>query len=48
MGFSILLPIMNLNSSFLNRVIKSVFSKNITFSGRKYIWDYALNLHFNG
>lgn len=45
MGFSILLPIMNLNSSFLNRVIKSVFSKNITFSGRKYIWDYALN-HF--
>lgn len=43
--FSALLPIINFNSKFLNNVIGGVFNKNISFSGRRYIWDYALS-HF--
>lgn len=43
--FSTLLPLMNLNSGFINKVIGGIFHKNISFSGRKYIWDYALS-HF--
>lgn len=45
MSFSILIPVLNLNSGFINDAINSVFGKNITFSGRKYIWNYALS-HF--
>lgn len=43
--FSVLLPLINFNSSFLNSLIGEVFHKNISFSGRRYIWDYALS-HF--
>ena len=43
--FSSLLPIINFNSSILNSIVGGVFNKNISFSGRRYIWDYALS-HF--
>jgi exopolysaccharide production protein ExoQ len=42
-AFSGLLPIINIDSSILNKIIVEVFNKNISFSGRRYIWDYALN-----
>lgn len=45
MFISIILPLMNLNSSLLNSLIEGIFGKSLTFSGRRYIWDYALN-HF--
>lgn len=44
--FSALLPIINFNSALLNNLIGGVFNKNISFSGRRYIWDYALS-HFS-
>ena len=43
LALGILLPLMNLNSSFLNKIINSAFHKNLTFSGRRYIWDFALD-----
>lgn len=39
---AILLPVMNISSSFLNKIVVSIFGKNLTFSGRRYIWDYVL------
>ncbi|MBU5456151.1 hypothetical protein, partial [Caproiciproducens sp. MSJ-32] len=36
MAFSMILPLMNLNSKFLNKIIGNFFGKNLTFSGRKY------------
>lgn len=39
---AMVLPVMNITSSFLNEVVKNIFGKNLTFSGRRYIWDYAL------
>ncbi|MBE6055079.1 MAG: O-antigen ligase family protein [Clostridium sartagoforme] len=44
--FSVLLPIINFNSPLLNSIIGDVFHKNISFSGRRYIWDYAIG-HFS-
>ena len=44
--FSVLLPMINLNSAFLNNIIGDIFGKNISFSGRRYIWEYALS-HFS-
>lgn len=41
--FSALLPVINFNSAFLNNLIGGLFHKNISFSGRRYIWDYALS-----
>ncbi|MGG7058006.1 O-antigen ligase family protein [Clostridium tertium] len=45
-AFSVFLPLINFNSAFLNTLIGEVFHKNISFSGRRYIWDYALS-HFS-
>ncbi|WP_418223342.1 O-antigen ligase family protein [Clostridium isatidis] len=45
MAFSMILPLMNLNSKFLNKIIGNFFGKNLTFSGRKYIWEYTFK-HF--
>lgn len=45
-AFSVFLPLINFNSAFLNTIIGEVFHKNISFSGRRYIWDYALS-HFS-
>lgn len=45
-AFSVFLPLINFNSVFLNTLIGEVFHKNISFSGRRYIWDYALS-HFS-
>ncbi|GAB6168154.1 hypothetical protein JCM1393_06140 [Clostridium carnis] len=42
MVVGIALPIMNISSPIINKVIVSVFGKTLTFSGRRYIWDYAL------
>ena len=42
-GIAILLPLMNFSSALLNKLIEGVFGKSLTFSGRKYIWDYALS-----
>ena len=39
---AMLLPVINITSSFLNEIITNIFGKNLTFSGRRYIWDYAL------
>lgn len=39
---AMLLPLMNITSSFLNNLIITIFGKTLTFSGRRYIWDYAL------
>lgn len=39
----ILLPVIKLTSPFLNRMIKTFFGKTLTFSGRTYIWNYALD-----
>lgn len=39
----ILLPVIKLTSPFLNRIIKTFFGKTLTFSGRTYIWNYALD-----
>jgi len=38
---AMLLPVMNITSSFINKLITDIFGKNLTFSGRRYIWDYA-------
>ena len=40
---AMLLPLMNFSSALLNKLIEGVFGKSLTFSGRKYIWDYALS-----
>lgn len=37
------LPIINFSSPLIDKIIGSVFNKTLTFSGRKYIWDYALD-----
>lgn len=37
------IPFMNVNSSVIENLIKTIFRKNLTFSGRKYIWEYAIN-----
>lgn len=42
-SFGVLLPLMNLSSSFFNKIIVALFNKTMTFSGRKYIWDFALD-----
>lgn len=39
---AILLPFINVTSSALNNIIVNIFGKNLTFSGRRYIWDYAI------
>lgn len=39
---AVMLPLINVTSSTLNNVIVSIFGKNLTFSGRRYIWDYAI------
>lgn len=40
--FAMLLPLMNITSTFINKLMVGVFGKTLTFSGRKYIWNYAL------
>lgn len=40
--FAMILPMMNITSSFINKLITDIFGKSLTFSGRRYIWDYAL------
>lgn len=37
------LPVIKLTSPFLDRIIKTFFGKTLTFSGRTYIWNYALD-----
>lgn len=37
------IPFMNVNSQIIESFIETVFGKTLTFSGRKYIWQYALN-----
>lgn len=37
------IPFMNVNSPIIESFIETVFGKTLTFSGRKYIWQYALN-----
>lgn len=39
---AIILPVMNITSSFMNKIFMNLFGKGLTFSGRRYIWDYAL------
>lgn len=48
LAMAIFIPLMNLNSSYLNSLLVKLFNKSLTFSGRKYIWDYVLeNLRDN-
>lgn len=44
--FSTLIPLINFNSNVINNLIGEVFNKNLSFSGRRYIWDYAIS-HFS-
>ncbi|MBU3137146.1 O-antigen ligase family protein [Clostridium gasigenes] len=37
------LPIINFTSPIINNILESIFHKTLTFSGRRYIWDYALD-----
>lgn len=39
----IILPLINVTSSKLNNLLVSIFGKSLTFSGRKYIWDYVIS-----
>ena len=39
----IALPIIDFSSPFINSIVMSIFNKTLTFSGRRYIWDYALD-----
>ncbi|MDU5107128.1 O-antigen ligase family protein [Clostridium sp.] len=39
---AILLPLMNITSEFINKLMIGMLGKTLTFSGRKYIWSYAL------
>lgn len=39
----IALPIIDFSSPVINSIVMSVFNKTLTFSGRRYIWDYALD-----
>lgn len=42
-AIGVALPLIKFTSSFLNNIIHGLFGKNLTFSGRTYIWQYALD-----
>lgn len=37
------IPLMNVNSPIIERLVEVFFGKTLTFSGRKYIWQYAIS-----
>ena len=38
----ILLPVINFTSSAVNNIFTKILGRNITLSGRRYIWDYVI------
>ncbi|WP_207713911.1 O-antigen ligase family protein [Clostridium gasigenes] len=42
-SIGVALPIINFTSPIINNILESVFHKTLTFSGRRYIWEYALD-----
>lgn len=41
-GVCLLLPFVNLNSPIVNNIVRILFNKTLTFSGRRYIWEYSI------